>query len=98
MSHSGMSVAQAKELQRRYNDVTVLALKAPAEGIGYATTEDMFKDVLSEPVGDKIDAVSLAHIVVSRDKNHKGELVSKTLKSRKGNVGLGGFTVQRFER
>lgn len=74
MSHSGMSVAQAKELQRRYNEA------------------------LRDPLDDKVDAVSLAHIVVSRDKNHKGELVSKTLKSRSGNVGLGGFTVQRFER
>lgn len=95
MSHGGMSLEQAKEMQKRYGG-RVISIGFPEDrrSTWYPNTDEDF----GLQADSTVDAVSMAHIVLSRSKEHKGELVPKTLKSRDSNIGLGGFTVQRFER
>ena len=96
MSHSGMSLEQAREMQKRYGG-RVISIGFPEDrrSTWYPNTDKDF----GLQVDSVVDAVSMAHILLSRSKYTSREhLTPVVAKNRTVKGGLEEVTIKRFER
>lgn len=95
MSHSGMSLEQAKEMQKRYGG-RVISIGFPEDrrSTWHPSTDEDFG-----LQADSLDAVSMAHILLSRSKHTTREhLTPVVAKNRTVKGGLEEVTIRHFER
>lgn len=95
MSHGGMSLEQAKEMQKRYGG-RVISIGFPEDrrSTWYPNTDEDFG-----LQADSVGAVSMAHILLSRSKYTSREYLTPVVaKNRTVKGGLEEVTIKRFGR